>query len=104
MGTVSTLQQTHYHLQPQCIPIFPRTEGSETYIRSVTRFVDLEKEDVMSFWDIALRARQLREVAVGYKPAGMNFLEAEELIINPPDKSVERKWNRGDKIITFSMD
>lgn len=56
-------------------------EGSETYIRSVSKFVDLKKEDKMSFWDIALRARQHREVAIGYKPAGLGFREASLLII-----------------------
>ncbi|KAL7532696.1 hypothetical protein ACHAXR_004791 [Thalassiosira sp. AJA248-18] len=79
-------------------------EGSETYIRSISRFVDLEKENYLSFWDIALRARQLREVVVGYKPEDMDYLEAEELIINPPDKSTKRKWAEGDMIVTFSMD
>jgi len=79
-------------------------EGSETYIRSVTRYVDLEKENEMSFWDIALRARQLREVAVGFKPEGMAFKEAAKLIINPPDKAAKRKWAPGDIIVTFSMD
>jgi len=79
-------------------------EGSETYIRSVSKFVDLTKEDKMSFWDIALRARQQREVAIGYKPAEMDFREASLLIINPPDKDEERIWAAGDEIITFALD
>ena len=79
-------------------------EGSETYIRSVSKFVDLTKENKMSFWDIALRARQQREVAIGYKPAGMDFREASLLIINPPDKNIERVWAPGDEVITFALD
>ncbi|KAL7547490.1 hypothetical protein ACHAWF_010782 [Thalassiosira exigua] len=79
-------------------------EGSETYIRPVTRFIDLENESEMSFWDVALRARQLQEVAIGFKPEDMDYKQAEELIINPPDKSTKRKWARGDMIITFSVD
>ena len=79
-------------------------EGSETYIRPVERFVDLEKESELSFWDVALRVRQLREVAIGYKPAGIDFNDAEELIINPPDKSIKRKWCHGDVVVTFSID
>lgn len=79
-------------------------EGSETYIRPVSRFIDCEKESEMSFWDIALRARQLRKVAVGYKLEGMSFKEASELIINPLDKAEKRKWAAGDTIVTFSMD
>jgi len=58
----------------------------------------------MSFWDIALMARQHREVAIGYKPAGMGFREASLLIINPPDKSLDRQWAPGDEIITFALD
>mmetsp|Transcript_14947 Transcript_14947/g.22484 ORF Transcript_14947/g.22484 Transcript_14947/m.22484 type:complete len:89 (-) Transcript_14947:1051-1317(-) len=64
----------------------------------------LKKEDKMSFWDIALMARQHREVAIGYKPAGMGFREASLLIINPPDKSLDRQWAPGDEIITFALD
>lgn len=79
-------------------------EGSETYIRPVSRYIDLEKENEMSFWDISLRARQLQEVAVGYKPEDMDFKQAAHLIINPPDKSVKRKWAPGDIVVTFSMD
>jgi len=79
-------------------------EGSETYIRSVSRYVDLEKENELSFWDIGLRARQLREVAIGYKPAEFDFKEAAHLIINPPDKSMKRKWAPGDVVVTFSLD
>lgn len=79
-------------------------EGSETYIRCVSRFVDLENENIMSFWDVALRARRNMEVAIGYKPAAMSFKEAELLIINPPEKSVPRKWEEGDMVITFALD
>jgi len=34
------------------------SEGSETYIRSVEKFVDLDEEVTMSFcfWDVALKA------------------------------------------------
>jgi hypothetical protein len=79
-------------------------EGSETYIRSVSRFVDLKNENNMSFWDVALRARQQREVAIGYKPEGMSFKDAKHLIINPKDKSLKRHWAPGDEIITLALD
>ena len=80
------------------------SEGSETYIRPVEKFVDLDEEDTMSFWDIALKARQYREVVVGYKPADLEFAHAKELIINPPNKSEPRRWEKGDKIVTFSLE
>ena len=71
------------------------SDGSETYIRPVEMFVDLEENDTWTFWDVALKARQRREVAVGYKPAQMNYIEAEELIVNPPNKATPRKWSKG---------
>ena len=78
--------------------------GSETYIRPIERFVDLEDNDTWSFWDVALKARQRQEVAVGYKPVDMDYQTAEELIVNPPNKAIPRKWSKGDKIITFSLE
>lgn len=77
-------------------------EGSETYIRPASRFATENEE--LSFWDIALRARQLREVAVGYKPADMTMKDAAHLIINPPDKMAKRKWRKGDVVVTFAID
>ncbi|KAL7517511.1 hypothetical protein ACHAWX_002430 [Stephanocyclus meneghinianus] len=79
-------------------------EGSETFIRPISRFVDLSEEDTLSFWDVALRARQRREVAIGYKPQDMDFKEAAHLIINPPDKSIARKWSHQDVVVTFALD
>lgn len=79
-------------------------EGSETYIRPVSRYIDLKKETEMSFWDISLRARQHREVAVGFKPENLDFKQAAHLIINPPNKSANRKWAPGDVIVTFGLD
>ena len=77
-------------------------EGSETYIRPASRFVRDDEE--LSFWDVALRARQLREVAVGYKPAECSMKDAAHLIINPPDKKVKRRWRKGDVVVTFAID
>jgi len=78
--------------------------GSETYIRSVEKFVDLEENEYLTFWDVALKARQRREVAIGYKPEHLSYPQANDLIINPPNKSTPRKWEKGDKIITFSLE
>ena len=78
--------------------------GSETYIRPVEKFMNLDDGREWSFWDVALMARRYREVAVGYKPAEMDYIEAEELIVNPPDKDEKRKWKKGDKIITFALE
>ena len=78
-------------------------EGSETYIRPVSKYVDLEKENNLSFWDIALRARQVREVAIGYKPEGEDYKDVGHLIINPPDKGKRRRWSPGDVVITLGL-
>jgi len=77
-------------------------EGSETYIRPASRFANVDEE--LSFWDVALRARQLREVAVGYKPAEHSMKDAALLIINPPNKKEKRKWAKGDVVVTFAID
>ena len=77
-------------------------EGSETYIRPASRFATENEE--LSFWGIALRARQLREVAVGYKPADMTMKDAAHLIINPSNKMEKRKWRKGDVVVTFAID
>ena len=60
----------------------------------------------MSFWDAALpKARQYREVVVGYRPAELDYDDAEEAEeLNPPNKSVPRRWKKRDKIVTFSFD
>jgi len=77
-------------------------EGSETYIRPACRFANDGEE--LSFWDVALRARQLREVTVGYKPQNMTMKDAAHLIINPPNKKEKRKWRKGDVVVTFAID
>lgn len=79
-------------------------EGCESYIRDISHYVDVEKEGKKSFWDVALRARQRREVAVGYKPCDLSFREEVDLILNPPNKAKKRKWRKGDKIIVFAFD
>lgn len=83
-------------------------EGCETYIRDVSHYLDLrhngEKERTKSFWDVALRARQRREVALGYKPAALSFFESSELVLNPDDKMKPRVWEKGDKVIVFAFE
>mmetsp|Transcript_38832 Transcript_38832/g.47315 ORF Transcript_38832/g.47315 Transcript_38832/m.47315 type:complete len:699 (-) Transcript_38832:227-2323(-) len=79
-------------------------EGSETYIRDITRYLDLSSENHVSFWDIALRARQLREVAIGYKPVEVQYREARDTLLNPPNKSQVREWREGDVIVVIAED
>ena len=96
------VQIMYKSLHPICF--LYSASGSETYIRPIEKFVDLEDNDTWSFWDVALKARQRQEVAVGYKPVDMDYQAAEELIVNPPNKAIPRKWSKGDKIITFSLE
>eukprot|EP00586_Coscinodiscus_wailesii_P022876 CAMPEP_0172499366 /NCGR_PEP_ID=MMETSP1066-20121228/126348_1 /TAXON_ID=671091 /ORGANISM="Coscinodiscus wailesii, Strain CCMP2513" /LENGTH=736 /DNA_ID=CAMNT_0013273075 /DNA_START=251 /DNA_END=2461 /DNA_ORIENTATION=- len=79
-------------------------EGSETYIKPISWYLDLEKEKGKrySFWDIALRARQKGHCAIGYKPASLPFEEARDVMLNPPNKSQKREWQEGDIVIVFA--
>jgi len=79
-------------------------EGCETYIRDISYYLDLKKKKKQSFWDVALLARQRREVAVGYKPKEMNWPQALRYIINPSNKASPRKWKEGDSVLVFAFD
>eukprot|EP00586_Coscinodiscus_wailesii_P021362 CAMPEP_0172505778 /NCGR_PEP_ID=MMETSP1066-20121228/188898_1 /TAXON_ID=671091 /ORGANISM="Coscinodiscus wailesii, Strain CCMP2513" /LENGTH=698 /DNA_ID=CAMNT_0013282515 /DNA_START=263 /DNA_END=2359 /DNA_ORIENTATION=- len=80
------------------------SEGSETHIKKISTYMDVDTETHLSFWDIALRARQRGEVAIGYKPASMSWEEATNLILNPPNKSQLINWHEDDVVILFSED
>mmetsp|Transcript_48970 Transcript_48970/g.76389 ORF Transcript_48970/g.76389 Transcript_48970/m.76389 type:complete len:392 (+) Transcript_48970:3-1178(+) len=78
-------------------------EGSEPYIRDISYYLDLKKESKKSFWDVALRARQRREVAVGFRPRGLSWADCSEEILNPPNKGKPRVWEDGDAVVVFAF-
>jgi len=84
--------------------------GSETKLRDVSYYLDVKNGgsgdgagggEERSFWDVAILARQRREVAIGYKPRDMSWADAHDLILNPPNKSTPRTWEEGDIILVF---
>lgn len=76
-------------------------EGSEIYLRQVSCYLNLAKESHESFWNIALRARGMRQVVLGYKLEGEG---GEKVILNPPNKDSKRTWHHGDTIIVVSLE
>jgi hypothetical protein len=81
-----------------------RAEGSEVYLREISCYLNFEKESNESFWNIALRARGMRQVALGYKPRHKTFKEAERTLLNPPHKAQKRKWKNGDIVIVIALE
>ncbi len=75
--------------------------GCETVLRDISYFLDLQKENEVSFWEIALRAQQRGELAIGYKPNHDSLLLG-KVQINPTDKMKKRKWCDGDEIVVFT--
>lgn len=59
--------------------------------------VYLEEGEELSFYEIVLRARQRREVVIGYRPAN-----SEKAVINPPAKTERRKWSLGDVFVVIA--
>ncbi|KAK7285676.1 hypothetical protein RJT34_20454 [Clitoria ternatea] len=70
-------------------------EGNEMHIRQADLYL-CEGEE-LSFYEIMLRARQRREVVIGYRLAN-----AERAVINPPAKTDRRKWSLKDVFVVIS--
>ncbi|WOK96498.1 hypothetical protein Cni_G05205 [Canna indica] len=70
-------------------------EGNEMQIHSADLYVGGEEE--MNFYEIILRARQRKEIVIGYRLAN-----AERAIINPPDKDIRRKWSAEDVFVVIA--
>nr|KYP72047.1 hypothetical protein KK1_011336 [Cajanus cajan] len=67
-------------------------EGNEMHIRQADLYL-CEGEE-LSFYEIMLRARQRREIVIGYRLAN-----AERAVINPPAKTDRRKWSLKDVFV-----
>ncbi|KAL3565677.1 hypothetical protein D5086_033723 [Populus alba] len=59
-------------------------EGNELQIRQADLYLNEGEE--LSFYEVLLRARQRREIVIGYRAAN-----AEKAVINPPAKSERRR-------------
>lgn len=70
-------------------------EGNEMHIRKADLYL-CEGEE-LSFYEIMLRARQRREIVIGYRLAN-----AERAVINPPAKTDRRKWSLKDVFVVIT--
>lgn len=57
----------------------------------------LREGEEISFYEIMLRARQRREIVIGYR-----LVNSERAVINPPAKSDRRKWSLKDVFVVIT--
>ncbi|KAI3459848.1 hypothetical protein Pfo_016511 [Paulownia fortunei] len=70
-------------------------EGNELHIRGADLY--LHEGEELSFYEILLRARQRREIVIGYRPA-----DTEKAVINPSAKNERRKWSLKDVFVVIA--
>ncbi|KAM3355738.1 hypothetical protein P3S68_022451 [Capsicum galapagoense] len=69
-------------------------EGNEMQIRGAKVYLC---EGELSFYEVLLRARQRREIVIGYRLAN-----TEKAVINPPAKTERRKWSVKDVFVVIA--
>lgn len=57
----------------------------------------LEDSEELSFYEVLIRARQRREIVIGYRLA-----DTEKAVINPPAKNERRAWSLSDVFIVIA--
>ncbi|KAL9342549.1 hypothetical protein Peur_065874 [Populus x canadensis] len=70
-------------------------EGNELQIRQADLYL-FEGEE-LSFYEVLIRARQRREIVIGYRVSN-----AERAVINPPAKSERRRWSLKDVFVVIA--
>ncbi|KAL2485341.1 putative ion channel POLLUX [Abeliophyllum distichum] len=70
-------------------------EGNEMHIRGADFY--LEDGEELSFYEVLLRARQRREIVIGYRLA-----DTERAVMNPPAKNERRAWSLNDVFIVIA--
>ncbi|PON48776.1 POLLUX ion channel [Parasponia andersonii] len=70
-------------------------EGNEMCIKPAEFYLFDQEE--LCFYEIMIRARQRREIVIGYRLAN-----TERAIINPPEKSEPRKWSHDDVFVVIA--
>ncbi|KAI3992484.1 hypothetical protein MKX01_022575 [Papaver californicum] len=70
-------------------------EGNEMHIRQANLY--LHEEEELNFFEVLLRARQRKEIVIGYRLAS-----AERAVINPPNKSERRNWSSKDTFVVIA--
>jgi len=69
-------------------------EGNEIHIKDVRLFVNTEKPESLTFWEIMNRARQRCEVAIGYQRGAdiIAGVEDKGIILNPANREEKITW------------
>ena len=70
-------------------------QGNEMQIRQANLY--LHEGEELSFYEIILRARQRREIVIGYR-----LSSAERAIINPPHKNQRQIWSLKDVFVVIA--
>ncbi|KAI3826702.1 hypothetical protein L1987_00754 [Smallanthus sonchifolius] len=70
-------------------------EGNEMHIRQADLYI--EEGEELSFYEILLRARQRREIVIGYRSGNV-----EKAVINPPGKMEKRRWSVKDVFVVIA--
>ncbi|CAL1374939.1 unnamed protein product [Linum trigynum] len=70
-------------------------EGNELQIREADLY--LREGEELSFYEIMLRARQRKEIVIGYR-----LCNAERAVINPPAKAERRRWSVKDMFVVIA--
>lgn len=70
-------------------------EGNELQIRQADLY--LREGEELSFLEVLLRARQRREIVIGYRS-----VNAERAVINPPSKSERQRWSLQDVFVVIA--
>ncbi|XP_031124533.1 ion channel CASTOR-like isoform X2 [Ipomoea triloba] len=70
-------------------------EGNEMQIRGADLYISEGEE--LSFYEVLLRARQRREIVIGYRLAN-----AEKAVINPPNKTAKQRWSVKDVFVVIT--
>lgn len=76
-------------------------DGSEPYLRPAEWFTAMNGE-VLSFWELSARCKKVGEIAIGYKPAEVDWHDCVSTLLNPPDKKARRKWIKGDLVVVIA--
>ena len=71
-------------------------QGNQMHIRQADLYL-CEDQEELSFYEVLLRARQMREIVIGYRLAN-----AEQAVINPPAKNERRKWSSKDVFVVIA--
>lgn len=70
-------------------------QGNELHIRAANLY--LEEGEELSFYEVLLRARQRREILIGYRLA-----DTEKAVINPSVKNERKKWSLKDVFVVIA--